>query len=48
MQQSIQTITAQLYGRVNALKYQIQELKFIDDIDLKGPWIAFSISAQLL
>lgn len=48
MQQSIQTIIAQLCGRVNALKYQIQKLKFIDDIDLKGPWIAFSSSAHLL
>lgn len=40
MQQSIQTI--------NAHKYQIQELKFIDDINLTGPWIAFTSSAQLL
>lgn len=34
---NIQTIIAQLSGRVNAHEYQIQQLKFIDDVDLKGP-----------
>lgn len=46
MQQSIQTIIARLCGRVNAHEYQIQELKFIDDIVLKGPWVTFSSSAH--
>lgn len=44
---NIQTIIAQLGGRVNAQEYQIKELKFMEDVHLKGPWISFSSSAQL-